>query len=246
MVEKVEASLHTCHALFEWVQISRLGGPVNVRKTFHQQLQDLQQQIVHMGNLVSHMVDDAVRSLAQQDLDLAQRVIQADDEIDRLQIDTQMKSMQLLALQQPMARDLRTIGTGLKIVTDLERMADHATDIAEVTLRIGTDKLIKPLVDIPRMAAIAQEMTRDALQAYVKQDEAAAREMITRDHEVDRLYKAIFDELLELMQKDPSVVKQATYLLHVAVGLERVADHATNLGEWTIYMLTGVLEELNN
>ncbi|MDF2630509.1 MAG: PhoU-family transcriptional regulator, partial [Symbiobacteriaceae bacterium] len=131
-----------------------------------------------MGHLVSEMIDQATLSLARKDSELARRVIGMDDEIDRLLIDVQVKSMQLLALQQPMARDLRQIGTGIKIVTDLERMADHATDIAEVTLRLEGEPLIKPLVDIPRMANLAQEMLRQALTAYVNEDEKLARAMI--------------------------------------------------------------------
>jgi phosphate transport system protein len=217
-----------------------------VRHSFHAQMADLQREIVRMGQLVAEMIDNATLSLARQDTDLAARVIQEDDEIDQLLIQIEMKSFQLMALQQPMARDLRALGTGLKLVTDLERMADHATDIARVTLKLAGEPLIKPLVDIPRMAARAQQMTREALDAYVRQDEAAARAMIEMDDEIDGLYRAIFDELVELMQKDPSVVRQATYLLHVAMSLERIGDHATNLGEWTIYLLTGELEELNN
>lgn len=199
-----------------------------------------------MGQLVTEMIEKAVLSLARQDVALARQVIAADDEIDQLLIAIEMRSLQLMALQQPMARDLRAVGTGMKLVTDLERIADHATDIAEVTIRLEGQPLAKPLVDIPRMAGLAQEMVREALDAYVKQDEAAARSMIAKDHEIDRLYRAIFDELVELMQKNPSIVMQATYLLHVALWLERIGDHATNLGEWTIYQRTGQLEDLNN
>ncbi len=217
-----------------------------MRQGFHDQLRNLQHNIVRMGQLVAEMVEQATLSLARLDGELARRVIAGDDEIDRLQIDVQMQALQLMALQQPMARDLRVIATGIKLVTDLERMADHATDIAEVTVRLEGEALIKPLVDIPRMAALAQEMTREALDAYVRQDEAAARSMIDKDHQIDHLYREIFDELMAMMQKDPTIVRQATYLLHVAMHLERVGDHATNLGEWTIYMLTGELEELNN
>ena len=217
-----------------------------MRHSFHGQLAGLQLQIVRMGQLVTEAIDNATLSLARQDAALARQVIAADDEIDRLLIEIEIGSLQLLALQQPMARDLRMIGTSLKLVTDLERMADHATDIAAITLKLEGEPLIKPLVDIPRMAKLAQEMTREALGAYVNEDEQGARLMIEKDHEVDRLYRQIFDELMEMMQRDPSVVKQATYLLHVAMYLERIGDHATNLGEWTIYMLTGVLEELND
>lgn len=217
-----------------------------MRATFHDQLQALQRMIIDMGTLVTEMIDQATQSLARKDSDLARKVIAADDEMDRLLIDVQMKSMQLLALQQPMARDLRRIGTGMKIGTDLERMADHATDIARVTLKLEGEPLMKPLVDIPRMAGLAREMTRQALAAYVNQDERLARSMIEMDHQVDGIYSRMFDELLGFMERDPSLVTQATYLLHVAAYLERVADHATNVGEWTIYMLTGQLEELNN
>lgn len=198
-----------------------------------------------MGQLVTESIQNATLSLARSDGDLARQVIAGDDEIDRLQIEIQMKALQLMALQQPMARDLRTIATGLKLVTDLERMADHSTDIAAVTVELGGEPLIKPLVDIPRMAALAESMTREALSAYVNMDESLARTMIERDHEMDSLYRAVFDELMEMMQRDSAVVRQATHLLHVAMYLERVGDHATNLGEWTIYMLTGELEDLN-
>jgi phosphate transport system protein len=217
-----------------------------MRHSFDEQLNHLQQAIMLMGQKVSAMIELAVLALARTDGDLARQVIAADDEIDQMQIDLEVLALQLLALQQPMARDLRAVATGLKLVTDLERMGDHATDIAEITVRLAGEQLIKPLVDIPHMATLAQEMTRDALTAYVSGNEALARRMIEQDHEVDHLYKAIFDELLAMMQQDPAVVKQATLLLHVAMYLERIGDHATNLGEWTIYRLTGELQELNN
>ncbi|OTA40345.1 MAG: phosphate transport system regulatory protein PhoU [Symbiobacterium thermophilum] len=206
---------------------------------------DLNRQVLRMGQLVSEMVEQAVRSLAQQDTALAQQVIDRDDEVDRMLIAIEKRCLQIMALQQPMARDLRTVGSSLKVVTDLERVADHATDIAEVTLKLAGEPLIKPLIDIPRMAALAQEMLREALEAFVRQDEGAARAMIARDHEMDALYKAVFDELVEMMERDPKVVRQATYLLHVAGWLERIGDHATNLGEWIIYQLTGELNDLN-
>jgi len=216
-----------------------------LRNTLETQLNDLNREILRMGQLVSEMIDNAVLSLSRQDVALARQVIATDDEIDRLQIAIEVRSLQLMALQQPMARDLRAVGTGLKLVTDLERMADHATDIADVTLRLSGEPLIKPLIDIPRMAGIAQDMVRAALDAYVRQDEAAARAMIARDDEMDALYKAMFDELVGMMEKDPQVVRQATYLLHVSGWLERIGDHATNLGEWTIYQLTGELTDMN-
>jgi len=220
-------------------------GEKPVRGTFRSELEALKQEIVEVSQMVVSMMDQAILSLARQDLALARQVIDRDDEVDRRVIDLEMKALQMIALRQPMARDLRTVGTGLKLVTDLERMADHAVDIAEIVIRLGDQPLVKPLVDVPRMAELTREMTEKALRAYVREDEALARAMIEMDHEVDRRFRLVFDELMALMERDPGVVKQATYLLHVAKHLERIGDHATNLGEWIIYMVTGELQDLN-
>ncbi|HEY3366692.1 MAG TPA: phosphate signaling complex protein PhoU [Symbiobacteriaceae bacterium] len=217
-----------------------------MRHSFSDQLKHLEQQIIVMGQLVTAAIENATTSLARLDGDLARQVIAGDDEIDRLFIAIEKQAFQLLALQQPMARDLRAIGTGLKLVTDLERIADHAVDIAGVTLKLEGEGLIKPLADIPRMARMAEEMIRKALEAYINRDEDLARAMIEADHEVDHLYRYLFDELLGLMEQDPAKVRQATYLLHVATWLERVGDHATNLGEWTLFLITGEISDLNN
>lgn len=199
-----------------------------------------------MGTMVEEAVERAVRSLAEQDIALAQSVIDNDDAVDDLELDIEQRCMTLFALQQPMAADLRAIGTALKIITDLERMADHAVDIAKVTRRLEGQPLIKPLIDIPRMAAIGRTMVRDALSAYVNRDVDLAYRMIARDDEVDHLYSQIFRELLTYMLEDPRTTQQATYLIFVAKYLERIADHATNLGEWIIYMVTGERKELND
>lgn len=218
---------------------------MTTRSSFHEQLNSLQRDILRMGVFVGEAIQNAVQSLARKDLQLARAVIDGDDTVDRMLVDIEKRCLQLMALQQPMASDLRAIGTALKIVTDLERMADHATDIAKVTIRLEDEPLIKELVDIPRMAARVQEMTREAMEAYVNRDVARARRMIQMDDEIDRTHKMIFDELLGIMEAQPKYVKQATYLLLVSVYLERVGDHATNLGEWTVYMVTGELEDLN-
>lgn len=216
------------------------------RKSFHAQMDELKQQVLKMGSLVETAIFDAVKSLKEQDIKLANKVVQGDDLIDRLEIETEQECLKLLALHQPMAADLRFIGTALKVVTDLERMADHASDIAKMTIRLEGQPLIKPLIDIPRMAEVAQKMVRDGLDAYVRRDTDLALAMIEYDHEVDHLYSQIFRELLVFMMEDPRTIKQATYLLFVAQHLERIADHATNLGEWIIYMVTGERKELNN
>jgi phosphate transport system protein len=216
-----------------------------MRNSFHDELRKLQDDLLKMGSLVEEAISLAVNSLAKQDSELAQRVIDGDDRIDEYELEIERNCLRLLALQQPLAKDFRIIGTALKIITDLERMADHAVDIAEITLSMADQPLIKPLVDIPRMAQIAKEMTRDSLNAYVNQDKDLAYAMIKRDDEVDHLYNQIFRELLLIMMEDPKKINQATLLSIVGLHLERIADHATNLGEWVIYMVTGVRENLN-
>lgn len=216
------------------------------RESFHGELHQLQQDLLRMGTLVEETIYKAVNSLKNRDVALAREVVAGDDVIDRMETDIEQRCLQLIALQQPLARDLRAIGTALKIITDLERMADHAVDIAKVTLRLEGQPLIKPLVDIPRMAEIARSMLRDSLKAYVNRDVDLAMEMIKRDHEVDHLYNQIFRELLTFMIEDPKTITQATYLIFVAQFLERIGDHATNLGEWILYMVTGERKDLND
>ncbi|PKM78885.1 MAG: phosphate transport system regulatory protein PhoU [Firmicutes bacterium HGW-Firmicutes-13] len=216
------------------------------RKSFHAELEELQKDILKLGGLVEQAIYKGVKSLSEKNVNLAQEVIDNDDTIDHYELEIENKCLTLIARQQPMARDLRTIGTALKIITDLERMADHACDIARVTKRLEGQELIKPLVDVPRMAQLTQQMVADSLQAFIRRDTKLALEMIEMDHAVDNLYRQIFRELLVLMMEDPRNITQATYLLLVARNLERIADHATNLGEWIIYMVTGVRKELND
>lgn len=218
---------------------------MTTRSSFHEQLANLQRDLLKMGLFVSAAIQKAVDSLTQMNPDLAREVIAGDDIADRMLIDIETRCLQLMALQQPLASDLRAIGTALKIVTDLERMADHATDIAKVTVRLQGEKLIRELVRIPRMAQRVVEMTSEALESYVSRDIERAKRMIAMDDEIDGLYKEAFDDIMSIMQRQPEHVRQATYLLMVAMYLERVGDHATNLGEWTIYMVTGELKDMN-
>lgn len=218
---------------------------MTTRHSFHEQLQELQRDLLKMGVYVNQAIDRAVHSLAQLDGEEARAVIAGDDLVDHMMIDIEKRCFQLMALQQPMAGDLRAIGTILKIVTDLERIADHATDIAKVTVKLEGERLIKPLVDIPRMAARVQTMTREALEAFVARDIERVKAMVAMDDEVDATYRYLFDELMGIMQREPANVRQATYLLMVAMFLERIGDHATNLGEWTVYMVTGELTDMN-
>jgi phosphate transport system protein len=217
-----------------------------IRQSFHQELAQLEQELIRMGALVEDQLRRAVRSLTDRNITLARQVIEEDDRVDAMEMDIERRCLTLLALQQPLASDLRVVSTALKIITDLERMADHASDIAKVTVRLNQEPLIKPLVDIPEMARIASSMVRLALNAYIHRSIEEAMTMIRLDDDVDHLYARVFRELLDIMRTRPDTVAQGTYLLFVANYIERVADHATNLGEWVIYMVTGQRKELND
>jgi len=215
------------------------------RGSFQKELYELRQNLLEMGALVESSIHRAVTSLARSDLQLAEQVIADDDIVDAMQLHIESKCLNLIALQQPVAKDLRVIGTALKIVTDLERMADHATDIAYVTLQLKREPLIKPLVDIPRMACISQEMVHNALTAYITEDVDLALSLSEQDNDVDHLYNQVFRELLIYMIEDPRNIRQATHLLFVAQHLERISDHATNIGEWIVYMVSGERKSVN-
>ena len=210
-----------------------------VRHNFDQDLESLRQDLVRMGEIVQTAIKDAVDALARRDKDLARTVMAGDDIIDRMQVEIEDRCISLIARQQPVATDLRILGTGLKITTDLERIGDHAFDIAKIVLLIGDEPLIKPLVDIPRMAEIAQNMLKDSLQAYLKLDIELAEQVCRADDRVDELYHEVFRELLTYMLEDAKKINQATQLIFVARYLERIADHSTNVAEWVIYLATG-------
>lgn len=209
------------------------------RQSYDNELEALRNDLINMGQQVSKAIQDAVESLAAQDVVLARSVMEGDDIIDRMEVEIEDKCMMLIARQQPLAKDLRVIGTGLKITTDLERIGDHAYDIAEISLGLADKKLIKPLVDIPRMALMAQKMLADSLEAYVTLDITLAEQVCLDDDKVDDLYDQMLRELLTYMMEDPSNIGQATKLIFVARYLERIADHATNIAEWLIYLVTG-------
>ncbi len=215
------------------------------REGFDKALSELQQEMLRMGSMVEEAIHLSADALGKQDLSLAQKIIDGDDLIDALSQKIEDDCIRLIALQQPLARDLRVVTTVLKTVTDLERIADHATNIAEITQRIGGEPLIKPLIDIPKMAAMAEAMVRDSLKAFVDRDVAAAKDTCLRDDQVDELYENIFNELTAFVEAGGETrrVVQALNLLFAARYLERVADHATNIGERVIYLVIGKNEK---
>ena len=211
---------------------------VSTRQSYNDELEALRQNISSMGQAVDLAMHQAMKALIEQDLNLAQAVIDGDDVIDAMEIAIEDKCMVLIARQQPLAKDLRIIGTGFKISTDLERIGDHATNIAEIALELAQEQLVKPLVDMPQMATIAQEMLEDALKSYINLDISLAESVCIKDDKVDDLYKKIFCELSKIMAQDSEKIKQSTQLMFVARYIERIADHATNIAEWVIYLVT--------
>ncbi len=209
------------------------------------ELRSLEQDLLKMGQRVEQAVRLAVQALAQQDADLAQRIVETDVEINQMQRNLEERCYVLIATQQPAAIDLRIILSIVGIATDLERMGDHAEGIAKLAVILSQEPLLKPLIDIPRMMEIACDMLRRELQAFVDRDAKAAEEVAAADNDVDALYDQVFRELLIFMMNDPRTIRRATYLLWVAHNLERVADRATNIGERVLFLVTGQVEELN-
>lgn len=214
------------------------------REGLDKSLSDLQQEMLRMGSMVEEAIHLAVESLARQDLELARQIIDGDDLIDDLSLKIEEDCIRLIALQQPIAKDLRVITTVLKTVTDLERIADHATNIAEITQRIGKAPLIKQLIDLPKMANQVEKMVRNSLKAFVDRDINLAKANCLSDDKIDKIYEDLFTELTGLVQTggDSNRNSQALNLLFAARFLERVGDHATNIGERVIYLVTGKRE----
>ncbi|MEK6564498.1 MAG: phosphate signaling complex protein PhoU [Candidatus Omnitrophota bacterium] len=202
------------------------------------ELQELKTEILRMGGLVENAIGVSVEALKQLDRLAAEKVICSDKAIDELELGIDEKSLDLLALYQPMAVDLRFITMAMKISTDLERMADLAVDIAQRVLELSGKPLLKPLVDIPRLAAVAQDMTKGAIDSFVGADVSLAKNVILRDTEADSLRNKVQVELInDYIAKDKSSVSRAIPLLLIARHLERVCDHATNIAEDVIYMV---------
>ena len=209
------------------------------------ELKKLKEEILKMGRLLEEQIYKAVKSLVGKDIELAKEVIARDDIIDAMTLEIENKCLQLIALKQPMACDLRFIGTALRIIVDMERMADHAEDICEITIRLHDQKYIKPLIDIPRMSEIAEEMVRIALKAYVDGDVNLAMSLVEMERQSDNLYEQVYRDLLLYMMQDAHNIPQASDLLLVAGHLERIADHATNLGEMVVYNVEGRRIDIN-
>ncbi|MFT8313554.1 MAG: phosphate signaling complex protein PhoU [Clostridium sp.] len=215
------------------------------RKVFDSHLEEMHTDLLRMGSMVEKQIFQCIESLVNQNEKLAQQVIDNDDVIDDIQKEIENKAIKLIAMQQPLAVDLRNIFTTTKIVTDLERIADHAVDIAKVTKRLKTDDYVSQLTDITRMSTLVKEMLKVSLDAYVQADVKRAYAICKKDDEIDALYKQIFSEFLVMMMDNPKTINQATQFLFACKYLERIADHTTNICEGTIYLVTGEQIDLN-
>lgn len=215
------------------------------RDSFDDQLKRLQDELLAMGELVDQELSQAVQALVQHDISQAEQVVAADDRINLKQRDIEEKCLVLIATQQPLASDLRAIFSIATIANDLERMSDHAKGIAKLFLRMASQPLLKPLIDIPRMAEKDRYMLREQLHAFVARDANRAKMLAAEDEEINRLYDQIYRELLTFMMEDPRTIGRATYLLWIAHNLERVGDRTTNIAERTVFLLTSEIQELN-
>ena len=215
------------------------------RESFDRQLKALQERLIGLGSMVAQAQEQAVRALAERDTQLAQELIVADQSINRVQHEIEEQCLLLIASQQPVARDLRLIFSISSIAWELERMADHAKGIAVIALRLADQPMLKPLIDVPRMAEIGRELLAGQLDAFLRGDIDAARQIAERDNEIDQLNDQVYRELLMIMMNDPRTITRATYLLWVAHNLERFADRTTNIGERVVFLRTNAVVELN-
>jgi phosphate transport system protein len=217
---------------------------MEIRTTYHKKLRLIQDDILAMGSMVEKAITNSVGALKDRNLEIAHQIIAEDQKVNWKRFEIEEKCIQLIATQQPMASDLRSIICILNILTELERIGDYAEGIAKIVIMIGDEPLLKPLVDIPRMAEKVVDMLHRSLDALINHNADAAKQITTEDDEVDNLYNQVFRELLTFMIEDPKTITRATRLIWVAHNLERSADRVTNICERVVYLVTGKMEEL--
>lgn len=215
-----------------------------LRKTFESELQGVKDEVLRLGSIVEQTILDSVSALKKRDLKASEQILQRDREINAKRFEIENTLMILIATQQPMAHDLRLLASSMEIISELERMGDYAKGIANINLRMGDQPLLKPLIDIPRMAEKGVDMLHRALTAFANEDVKAARAIPVEDDEVDALYNQIYRELMTFILQDPKTIERANWLLWVAHNLERVADRVTNICERTIFIATGEMAEI--
>ena len=215
------------------------------RGSLDRQIQQLRDEVLLLGSMVEQATLDAVDALKSRDVEAARRVYAGDDQINEKRFATENACLIAIATQQPMAHDLRSLAAILEVITELERMGDYAKGIARIAIKSAREPLIKPLVDIPRMAEVATDMLHDALEVFITEDADRARSIPKRDDEVDALYNQVYRDVVTLMIADPTIIDRGNTILWAAHNLERMADRVTNICERTIFVVTGKLIELD-
>jgi len=216
-----------------------------IRKTFEGEMQQVKDEILVLGSMVETAILDSVEALKKRDIKEAEKILAADKEINKKRFEIESQLMILIATQQPMAHDLRLLASSMEIISELERMGDYAKGIANINIRMGDEPLLKPLIDVPRMAQKDVDMLHRALTAFVEEDIESSKKIPMEDDEVDALYNQVYRELMTFVIADPKTMERANWLLWVAHNLERVADRVTNICERTIFIATGELVEID-
>ena len=217
---------------------------MEIRATFHKKLREIQDDVLIMGSMVGKAITSSVEALQERDLDLANKIIEDDLKVNQKRFEIEERCVELIATQQPMASDLRTIIAILNITTEIERIGDYAMGIARIVIMIGDEPPLKPLVDIPRMAKQTVDMLRRSLDAFIQRDGEAVKKIAAEDDLVDNLYDQVFRELLVFMAEDPKTITRATRLIWTAHNLERAADRVTNICERVVFIVTGKMAEI--
>jgi phosphate transport system protein len=215
-----------------------------LRKTFETEMQQVKDEILVLGSMVEQALLDSVEALKKRDIKAAEKVFAEDQKINEKRFAIENKLMVLIATQQPMAHDLRLLASSLEIISELERMGDYAKGIANINIRMGDEPLLKPLIDVPRMAQKGVDMLHRSLTAFVNEDAETAKTLPVEDDEVDALYNQVYRELMTFIIHDPKTIERANWLLWVAHNLERFADRVTNICERTVFIVTGEMKEI--
>jgi len=216
-----------------------------IRERFTQQLKELEEDLLNMTHTAAKMLQMSIESLKERNIEKAEEAIALDDVVDDFNFKIEEKFLSLIALHHPVANDLRVIAAILKVITDVERIGDYSVDIAKFSIRLAEKPLFKPLIDVPKMADLVRKMLEEAITAFVQRDLTIVQKVVEADDQVDALYRSVHEEVVEHIEKDPSVTRQAIWILMIARYLERVGDHITNIAERVYYMETGELIELH-
>ncbi|MCT4598576.1 MAG: phosphate signaling complex protein PhoU [Vallitalea sp.] len=209
------------------------------RHEFEKKINELHTDLIKMGTVIEKSLDDTITALKNQDITLAEQVIINDDKINKMELTIERECLLLITTQQPVASDLRDIASVLKIITDLERIADHCADISEYTIKLANEKYVKPLIHIPEMAQEVKVMIKDVIDSCINKDIELAQKVYDKDDVIDEYFDEIVNELTEMMINNSNVVRQCTDFLFIVKYLERMGDHATNIAEWIIFTVTG-------